>query len=245
MLTEQTERWQTMLLRAALMAVAAIAPLAFPAAQKGIASMATIARFGIVPAAAVLIVAAVLLARRGGERTAALARALRRGALAGALATLALEAVRYPGFRLGTMPGNMPELMGVLLMNRFALGPSLASTLAGFAYHFWNGACFGMIFALLPVRHSLRLALPYAWAIAVGLMMSPVVESLGVGLFGVEYGWQFAATVVAAHTGFGLVLGGLLGSRRLGLASDRARSPSEPQPQQPHRPRRAVTAQGA
>jgi len=40
------------------------------------------------------------------------------------------------------------ELMGVLLFDRFALGPSPASTFAGFAYHFWNDACFGIIFTL-------------------------------------------------------------------------------------------------
>lgn len=55
---------------------------------------------------------------------------------AGALATIALEAVRYAGFRLGFMPGNLPELMDVLLLNRFPLGPSAAATVAVFVYHY-------------------------------------------------------------------------------------------------------------
>jgi len=32
--------------------------------------------------------------------------------------------------------------MGVLLLDRFALGPSALSDIAGFSYHFWNGAAF-------------------------------------------------------------------------------------------------------
>jgi len=61
----------------------------------------------------------------------ALASRVAGAALAGTLATFALEAVRYPGFRMGFMPGNLPQLMGVLLLDRFALGPSLWSNVAG------------------------------------------------------------------------------------------------------------------
>ena len=58
------------------------------------------------------------------------------------------EVVRYSGFRLGFMPGNLPGPMGVLVLDRFALGPSTGSTVAGFVYHFWNEAGFGIVFAL-------------------------------------------------------------------------------------------------
>jgi hypothetical protein len=135
-----------------------------------------------------------------------LSGAVRGGLWAGALATVALEAVRYSGFRLGFMPGNLPELMGVLLLDRFALGPSLASNLAGFAYHFYNGAAFGVIFALLIGHRSRYWAVPYGVAIGLGFLVSPVVQSLGVGLFGRDFGWQFAATVLTAHAAFGAAL---------------------------------------
>jgi hypothetical protein len=133
------------------------------------------------------------------------------GAAAGEVATLALEAVRYSGFRVGFMPGNLPALMGVLLLNRFALGPSTASTIVGFVYHFWNGACFGIVFALLKGRLSNRWAFPYGLAVGLGFLVSPVVQALGVGLFGIDFGWHFAATVLTAHAAFGAALGTLLG----------------------------------
>ncbi len=161
----------------------------------------------VIPAAALIAAAAILLNRsRFGE----IAVAIRAGAVAGALATLALEAVRYPGFRLGFMPGNLPELMGVLLLDRFALGPTTASTLAGFAYHFWNGACFGIIFALGRFSLSTLWAVPYGVVIGIGFLLSPVVEALGVGRFGINFGWHFAPTVLAAHVAFGAALVRLL-----------------------------------
>ena len=47
------------------------------------------------------------------------------------------------GFGWDSCLGNLAGLMGVLLFDRFALGPTVASTLGGFAYYFWNGARFG------------------------------------------------------------------------------------------------------
>lgn len=103
--------------------------------------------------------------------------------------------------------------MGVLLLDRFALGPSTTSTVAGFAYHFWNGAAFGAIFAALFVGRPRWWAIPYGVAIGLGFLVSPVVESLGVGLFGKDFGWHFAATVLTAHAAYGVALGALAGDR--------------------------------
>ncbi|MGP8245305.1 MAG: hypothetical protein ACLQVN_12395 [Bryobacteraceae bacterium] len=194
-------------LRGLLIAIAAVAPLAFPASQAGYGTLHHLAFSAVIPAALLLAAAWAFLTRFGFTELAA---AIRQGATAGALATLALEAVRYSGFRMGFMPGNLPELMGVLLLDRFALGPTTASTLAGFAYHFWNGACFGMVFALGRFSLPDWSAIPYAFAIGVGFMVSPVVQALGVGLFGAEFGWHFAATVLAAHLAFGAALTSLL-----------------------------------
>jgi hypothetical protein len=133
-----------LLLRALLIGLAAIASAAFPAAQAGYSTLPDLAYLAIIPAAILLVLAWALLRRSSAGRLAGL---IRDGAAAGALATVALEVVRYSGFRMGFMPGNLPELMGVLRFDRFALGPTAASTLGGFTYHFWNGACFGIIFA--------------------------------------------------------------------------------------------------
>jgi hypothetical protein len=177
----------------------------------GYGSLHEFAKILVVPGAAGLFLAWAAIRRCGWLD---IASAIRNGALTGAAATLALEAIRYSGFRLGFMPGNLPELMGVLLLDRFALGPSTASTLAGFAYHFWNGACFGLIFAVLVAGRSRWWAIPYAFGIGIGFLAGPVVQALGVGLFGRDFGWHFAATVLLAHVAFGAALGSLLGVLR-------------------------------
>ena len=157
-------------LRALIIGLAAIAPVAFPAAQAGYTTLHDLAYLAIIPAAILLVLAWALLRK---SSAAGLAASIRDGAVAGALATVVLEAVRYSGFRIGFMPGNLPELMGVLLFYRFALGPTAASTLGGFAYHFWNGACFGTIFALGRFNLPVWWAVPYGAAVGVGFLVSP------------------------------------------------------------------------
>ena len=217
--------WTGWMLRLAVLLIATLGPTAFPLSQMGYGSLHRLALFMILPAAVALAILWQILRNIRPE----IASALARGAAAGAIATVALEAIRYPGFRLGLMPGNLPELMGVLLLDRFALGPSTASSLAGFTYHFWNGACFGVIFAVLAMSSSRWWSVPYGIGIGVGFLMSPVVLALGVGMFGKDFGWHFAATVLSAHTAFGIALGSLLTffrSRRGGhleFASDNQR----------------------
>lgn len=209
----------TLPIRAVLLILAAAAPTAWPLSDMGYGSLHQLAWELILPAAAGLLILATTLRR---SRYWPFATQLVRGALGGAVATLALEAVRYPGFRLGFMPGNMPRLMGVLLLDRFMLGPSTVSDVAGFAYHFWNGASFGIIFALLVGRRSCWWALPFALVVGVGFLASPVVQALGVGPFGRDFGWPFAATVLVAHTAFGTALALFLRTRLAGRGDGRA-----------------------
>ncbi len=212
--------WSDLTLRGLLIAIAAVAPTAFPASQAGYSTLHDLAFFAVIPAAVLLVLACAFLRNSPFNELAA---SICNGALAGALATIPLEAVRYSGFRMGFMPGNLPELMGVLLFDRFALGPTTASTLSGFVYHFWNGACFGIIFALGRFRLPNWWAVPYGIAVGVGFLLSPVVQGLGVGLFGVNFGWHFATTVLAAHLAFGAAMASLLGRSRA-LAPSRCRS---------------------
>jgi hypothetical protein len=203
---------KVLLLRIGLLALASAGPTAFPLAQLGYAPLSRLALFLVLPSAALLIAGSFLLR---GLAFCKIGITLGQGLLAGVLATVALEVVRYSGFRLGFMPGNLPQLMGVLLLDRFALGPSATSDLAGFAYHFYNGAAFGAIFALLIGGRSRWWAVPYGIALGLAFLVSPVVQSLGVGLFGVDFGWHFAAVVITAHAAFGATLG--LAYRRLGM----------------------------
>jgi hypothetical protein len=112
--------WGDLVLRGFLVAVAAAAPTAFPASVMGISSLHDLAFTLIIPSAVLLLATSAIVQR---SRFSSIANAVRAGAIEGALATMALEVVRYSGFRLGFMPGNLPELMGVLLFDRFALGP--------------------------------------------------------------------------------------------------------------------------
>ena len=127
-----------------LLATASVSPLIFPLAESGRSSMDVLTKLALLPAAALLLITVGVLYRVEDS----LARTSTMGLAAGALATVALEAIRLPGFWLGFMPGNLPRLMGVLLLNQFAAGPSLKSDVAGWAYHFWNGASFGLIYVV-------------------------------------------------------------------------------------------------
>jgi hypothetical protein len=96
------------------------------------------------------------------------------------------------------------------LLNQFANGSDTLSNIAGWSYHFWNGASFGIIYSIIFGRGKKWLGTIYGILIGIGFMMSPVVVALGVGHFGVEFGWGFAVTVSIAHLAFGTILGWLI-----------------------------------
>lgn len=182
---------------------AAVGPNIFPAAEAGYGELNIFAVRLLLPAV-VLLVVIIVLSRKWEP---SIARSIVWGALAGALATIPLEAIRLPGYLLGFMPGNLPRLMGVLLLNRFALGPSTASDIAGWAYHFWNGVSFGIIYVLIFGAARRWVGIVYGIAVGVGFMLSPVVVALGVGYFGLQFSDWFSVTVLTAHLAFGLALG--------------------------------------
>jgi len=191
--------------------LAAVGPNIFPAALAGYSNLASLATHVLLPSAIVLAGLALAIRRRERE----LWRAIVWGGIAGAIATVPLEIVRLTGFHFGFMPGNLPRLMGVLLLDRFMLGPDRASDIAGWSYHFWNGASFGMIYALLFGTRRRWSGFLYGVAIGFGFMLSPVVTSLGVGRFGLQFSYGFPVTVLIAHAAFGVALG-WLASRWIG-----------------------------
>jgi hypothetical protein len=192
--------------------LAAVGPNIFPAAEAGYSSMHVLAIRFLLPS--VLALAVLALVFRKGQPE--LSRIILLGAAAGALATVALEIVRLIGFHFDYMPGNLPRLMGVLLLDRFAQGPSLISDFTGWAYHFWNGASFGIIYAILFGTRRRWAGVLYGTALGIGFMVSPVVTSLGVGFFGLQFSYGFPVTVLLAHLAFGWALG-LLAQKFLGL----------------------------
>ncbi len=188
-----------------LLATASVSALIFPIAESGRSSMDVLAKLALLPAAALLLITVGVLYRVEDS----LARISTMGLAAGALATVALEAIRLPGFWLGFMPGNLPRLMGVLLVNQFAAGPSLKSDVAGWAYHFWNGASFGLIYVLVFGTFRRWVGTVFGVILGFDFMFSPVITALGVGFLGLEFSRGFPLTVTVAHAAFGLVLGWL------------------------------------
>ena len=184
------------------LAAAAAGPLIFPAAQAGHGTMAQSAKYFLFPS----IVLLILVALFSWKSAPVIGKSIVCGGLGGSIATIGLEVVRLAGFRAGYMPGNLPRLMGVLLLDRFALGPSLASDVAGWAYHFWNGASFGIIYAIVFGTSRRWVGVLYGVGLGLGFLVSPVVLSLGVGYFGLQFSLGFPATVLAAHVAFGLLL---------------------------------------
>jgi hypothetical protein len=205
-----------------LLAAASVAPLIFPLAESGRSTMDALAKLALLPSIALIGLIWELLYRHDDP----LARTIAVALAGGAVATIALEAVRLPGFWLGFMPGNLPRLMGVLLLNQFATGPTLTSDITGWAYHFWNGASFGLIYVLVFGTCRCWLGVVYGVLLGFGFMLSPVVSALGVGFLGLAFSKGFPVTVTLAHAAFGGVLGWLT-ARWLGFEASAVRDAVE------------------
>ena len=121
--------------------------------------------------------------------------------------------MRIIGFRVfHAMPGSIPMLMGVLITDRFLLGPNVWSNLVGWGDHVLvNGFGFALVYVLVFGRPRWWLGVPYGWIIATIFMTSPAMTMLGdIGYFGHAMGPGFAITVYSAHTVFGLILGAIV-----------------------------------
>lgn len=200
--------WGTLIFTGITLALASVPPLIFPVAQSGFSNLSTLALYGLIPAIILLAILAILAHKSHPVIT----RSIAWGALAGAIATVALEIVRSTGFHLGYMPGSLPKLMGVLLLNQFMTGPTTLSNIAGWAYHFSNGAAFGIIYVLFVGTRRRWAALIFALIIGTIFLLSPVVRTMGVGFFGLEFSIGLPIVIYLAHLAFGGALGWL--SRR-------------------------------
>lgn len=198
------KEYKQLLLSVLALLSAGVSPNLFVAAQGGYALLSDLAISFLIPSIILLILVIIAGYSIGAKETS---KQIINGIIGGALATIGLEIVRETGFHLGGMPGDMPKLLGVLLLNQFASGPDTLSNIAGWSYHFWNGASFGIIYSIIVGKGKMWYGLVYAILIAVGFMMSPAVVALGVGHFGVDFGIGFSITVTLAHIALGLILG--------------------------------------
>jgi hypothetical protein len=129
------------------------------------------------------------------------------GLWAGAVATIALDAIRYPiGVGLKTLPADMPTMFGKLIFGTDNV--TAVILIVGYLYHFLNGASFGLVYTVLAGKVAWYWGIVWGLIIEVLMMTTPPMLLMGVGPFGVNTGapWYFLTTL-AAHIAFGAVLG--------------------------------------
>ncbi len=196
---------EEILLSLIILATAGVSPNIFVAAQAGMANMKDLAIWLLIPAVAILLVSLLIAWGCGHVR---LVNRVIAGAGAGLVATAGLEVIRLSSFHLGGMPGDLPRLMGVLLTDSFMQGSSHLSDFLGYAYHYWNGASFGIIFAVFLGRKSPAWGIVYGIVIGTVFLLSPPVQSLGIGFMGSDMP-TMTLTVYIAHFVYGGILGWL------------------------------------
>jgi len=150
------------------------------------------------------------------------------GMSAGAVASFALEAIRIPGYivtkwlpmdSMISLPGlfltekitALSEVKQVIMQSGVAMNlyhAPLDAFMAGALWHFWNGATFGIIYALLIGRGKWWYGMIWAFIIEIVMMLAPYLIIMK-GPFGVEHmdGYNIFAITLIAHLAFGALLG--------------------------------------
>jgi len=150
------------------------------------------------------------------------------GMSAGAVASFALEAIRIPGYMFAkwlpmdsmiSLPGlfltekitALSEVKQVVMQSGVAMNlyhAPIDAFMAGALWHFWNGATFGIIYALLIGKGKWWYGMIWAFIIEIIMMVSPYLIIMK-GPFGIEHmdGYNIFAITLIAHLAFGAVLG--------------------------------------
>ncbi|MEK7215696.1 MAG: hypothetical protein AAB289_08895 [Chloroflexota bacterium] len=150
-----------------------------------------------------LLAGAALMLRRSYHRLHLLSSRVTTGALWGLAATLAYDAVRpvlVAVFQFSYDPFRAVHIFGQLITGQPVT--SVQAQAAGWLYHFWNGAGFGVMYVL--VRSQGGAATGFAWGMALQFMMLLAYPSfLQVRLDNPG----FLVTSMVGHGTWGVVLG--------------------------------------
>ena len=150
------------------------------------------------------------------------------GMAAGAIASFALEAIRIPGYMFTKwIPmDSMISIPGLLLTEKITMLSEVKQTImqsgvqmnlyhapldafmVGGLWHFWNGATFGIVYALLIGKGKWWYGLIWAVIIEMVMMVAPYLIIMK-GPFGIEHmdGYNIFVITLIAHLAFGAVLG--------------------------------------
>jgi len=162
------------------------------------------------------------------------------GMAAGAVASFALEAIRIPGYMFAkwlpmdsmiSLPGllltekitSLGEIKQVIMQSGVAMNlyhAPLDAFMAGALWHFWNGATFGIIYALVIGKGKWWYGMIWAFIIEIGMMLAPYLIIMK-GPFGIEHmdGYNLFVITLIAHLVFGAVLGILVQRWKKGSVS--------------------------
>jgi len=150
------------------------------------------------------------------------------GMAAGTIATFVLEAFRIPGYMLTkwmpmdsmiSLPGlfltekitSLSEVKQVIMQSGLAMNlyhAPMDAFFAGALWHFWNGATFGIIYALVIGKGKWWYGMIWAFIIEIGMMLAPYLILMK-GPFGIEHmdGYNIFTITLLAHLAFGALLG--------------------------------------
>ncbi len=198
-----------LILTALALVVAAIGPNSLVVAlTPGMPEMPLLAKWALIPSLVLLVL--VGITAKSLEMTR-LTNRIWTGLWVGAATTAVLDTIRLTGFQMGLMPGNMPRMFGVLLLDQMAVGPSTFSDSVGYLYHYWVGACFGLTYALVVGKSRWWGGLIWGLIIELGMMTTPpMVVAMDTGYFGLKQGYGILMVSLTAHIAYGVMLGLLL-----------------------------------
>ncbi len=162
------------------------------------------------------------------------------GLSAGVVASFALEAIRIPGYMFAkwlpmdsmiSLPGllltekisSLSEVKQVIMQSGVAMNlyhAPLDAFMAGSLWHFWNGATFGIVYALIIGKGKWWYGMIWAFIIEIGMMLAPYMIMMK-GPFGIEHmdGYNIFVITLIAHLAFGAVLGILVQKWKKGSES--------------------------
>ncbi len=190
----------------------------------GIIPYATFRDVAIIPSI-VIIFAIGIISRSKFPR---ITSRLFKGMVAGAIASLALEAIRIPAYMFTKwIPmDSMISIPGLLLTEKITMLSEVKQTImqsgvpmnlyhapldafiVGGLWHFWNGATFGIIYALLIGKGKWWYGMIWAVIIEMVMMVAPYLIIMK-GPFGIEHmdGYNIFVITLIAHLAFGAILG--------------------------------------
>jgi hypothetical protein len=169
-----------------------------------------------------VVVWAIAVYARYAEKR--LANRLLMGLVSGLIATIGLEIFRIPGYAIihwlpgddmmafpgVLLTGTAGNMMGAMPYMDLSQSTPLLALLVGGLWHFWNGATFGAVYAILLGKVKWWHGVIWGLIIEVGMMLAPwMTMDPMMGPFGVGYasGYNIFAVTLMGHVAYGSILG--------------------------------------